>query len=54
VPDGQFTGSIDIDGDEKDVAGSEYVVLEENVDSVCIHVPSDCAVVPDGQFTGAI
>jgi hypothetical protein len=35
------------------------VVLEEKLESEeydepCIHVPSDCAVVPDGQFTGSI
>ena len=39
--------------EECDVDGAEYVVLEEWLDPVCIHVPSGCAVVPDGQFTGS-
>jgi len=60
VPDGQLTGSNEVDGEENveldvelEKLGSEKVVVVEKLDPVCIHVPSACGVVPEGQFAGA-
>ena len=60
MPDGQFTGSNEVDGEENveldvelEKLGSEKVVVVEKPELDCKHVPSACAVVPDGQLTGA-
>ena len=57
MPDGQLTGSAYEVLEEYDVDGAEYEELEDDVyeelDPLCIQVPSPCAIVPDGQLAGS-